>query len=352
MDINKIIARAKGILLTPRTEWPVIAAEPETIGGLFGGYIVVMAAIPVIIHFLSASVIGESNFLLGSYRLPLAVGLEMAVVGYVLSLLGVFVLTLIVEALAPTFGGEKNRVQALKTVAYSYTAGWVASIIGIVPGLGIISGLAGLIYGLYLLNLGLPFTMKCPPEKSLGYTVVSIIAAIIVYFIIGMAMRPFYGAGFGMGHSFSGLHQSDGAAGAFASGSTGAALQDYAKHLQDASNKLDAAQKSGDNNAKADAVSQMMGAALGGGGKVESLPPDSIKPFLPDTLNGLPRTQAAAERNAALGYAGVKSDRDVLGRRQPPARPRDHGHRFTQGPDGFRRRLGRRRAGERERPGL
>jgi hypothetical protein len=301
VDINKIIARAKNILLTPRTEWPVIAAEPETVGGLFSGYIVVMAAIPAVIGFLSMSVIGQSNFLLGSYRTPMATGLEIAVVSYVFSLLGVFVLALIVEALAPTFGGEKNRVQAVKTVAYAYTAGWVASIIGIVPGLGIISGLAGLVYGLYLLNLGLPFTMKCPPEKSLGYTVVSIIAAIIVYFIIGLAMRPFYSPAFGLGHSYGGLHQGDGAAGAFASGSAGAALQDYAKHLQDASGKLDAAQKSGDANAKADAVSQMMGAALGGGGKVESLSPDRIKPFLPDTLNGLPRTQAAAERNAALG---------------------------------------------------
>ena len=309
MDINKIIARVKGILLAPRTEWPIIAAEPATVGGLFGGYICIMAAIPVIVHFLSASVIGQSNFLLGSFRLPIATGLEIAIASYVFSLIGVFVLALIVEALAPTFGGEKNRVQALKAVAYAYTAGWVASIIGLVPGLGLIAALAGLIYGLYLLNLGLPFTMKCPPEKSLGYTVVSIIAAIIVYVIIGIAMRPFYTSAFGLGHTFGGLHQSSGAAGAFsegaagtfASGSTGAALQDYAKHLQDASNKLDAAQKSGDSNAKADAVSQMMGAALGGGGKVESLPADRIKPFLPDSLNGLPRTQSAAERNAALG---------------------------------------------------
>ena len=34
MDINKIITRAKSILLTPRAEWPVIAAEPDTVGGL------------------------------------------------------------------------------------------------------------------------------------------------------------------------------------------------------------------------------------------------------------------------------------------------------------------------------
>jgi hypothetical protein len=195
-------------------------------------------------------------------------------------------------------------VQALKAVAYSYTASWVASIIGIVPGLGIIAALAGLFYGLYLLNVGLPFTMKCPPEKSLGYTVVTVIAALVVGLVLALAMRPFYGyglGGMGMGHDFSGLHSSGGSAsGAFANGSAGAALQDYAKRLQDASGKVDAAQKSGDPNAKADAMSQLMGAALGGG-KVESLAPDRIKPFLPDTLNGLPRTQASAERNAALG---------------------------------------------------
>jgi hypothetical protein len=304
VDINKIIARAKAILLTPRTEWAVIAAEPETVGGLYSGYIVVMAAIPAIIGFISSSVIGISTPFLGSYRIGIGAGLTMAVVHYVLSLVGVFIVTLIVEALAPSFGGEKNRVQALKAVAYSYTASWVASIIGIIPGLGLIAALVGLIYGLYLLNLGLPFTMKCPPEKSLGYTVVTVISAIVVGFLLALVMRPFYGYGLGasgLGHNFSGMHSSSGSAGAFASGTAGAALQDYAKRLQDASGKVDAAQKSGDPNAKADAMSQLVGAAMGGSGKVESLSPDRIKPFLPDTLNGLPRTQASAERNAALG---------------------------------------------------
>ena len=108
VDINKIIARAKGVLLTPRAEWAIIAAEPETVGGLFKGYIVVMAAIRRIIGFPSMSVIGESNFLLGSYRMPMATGLEIAVVSYLFSLLGVFVLALIVEVLAPTFGGEET----------------------------------------------------------------------------------------------------------------------------------------------------------------------------------------------------------------------------------------------------
>jgi len=303
VDINKIIARAKAILLTPRTEWPVIAAEPDTVAGLFTGYILILAAIPTIIHFLSVSVIGVSVPFLGSYRVDLAAGLTSSVVFYVLSLVGVFIVALIVEALAPTFGGEKNRVQALKAVAYAFTASWVASIIGIVPGLGIIASLAGLIYGLYLLNLGLPFTMKCPPEKALGYTIVTVIAAIIVEIVLGIIiskMGGFYGMGMNRGLGSYNSHI-NGAAGTFANGSAAAGLQQWAQRMQDASKQVDAAQKSGDTNAQANAVGQMVGAALGSGGKVESLAPDRIKPFLPDTLDGLKRTQSAAERNGALG---------------------------------------------------
>ena len=312
MDINRITVRAKAILLTPRTEWPVIAAESETVSGIFTNYLLIMAAIPAVVMFVRMSLIGESIPFVGSWRAPIATGLTMAVTSYVLTLVGVFVVALIVEALAPTFGGEKNRVQAFKVVAYAYTANFVASIIGLVPGLTLIAALAGLIYGLYLLNLGLPFTMKCPSEKSLGYTVVTVIAAIIVYIIIGLVLRSVTGGyGYGLHNRLGTLgsfapHDGD-AAGAFASGSAGAALQSYADRLQAASKQVDAAQKSGDNNAQASAVGQLVGAALGGNGKVESLPPDRIKPFLPDTLDGLNRTRAAAERNAALGVQVSKA---------------------------------------------
>jgi hypothetical protein len=309
VDINKIIARAKAILLTPRTEWPVIAAEPETVGGIFTHYVLVMAAIPALVHFIRMSLIGESIPFMGAWRVGFGTGLTSAITSYVLTLAGVFVVALIVEALAPTFRGEKNRVQALKVVAYAYTASFVASIIGLIPGLLLISSLAGLFYGLYLLNLGLPFTMKCPPEKSLGYTVVTVIAAIVVSIVIGLVVGSVTG-GYGYGlHNRLGTfapHDS-GAAGGFANGSAGAALQSYADRLQAASKQVDAAQKSGDSNAQTNAVGQLVGAALGGNGKVESLPPDRIKPFLPDTLDGLNRTQASAERNGALGVQVSKA---------------------------------------------
>lgn len=307
MDINKITARAKSILLSPRTEWPIIASEPDSVGGIYTQYLLLMAAVPAVIQFLRLSVIGVSVPLLGTWRVPFGSGLTSAITGYVLSLVGIFVVALIVEALAPTFGGQKDRVQALKVVAYSYTANFVAAVIGIVPGLMLLSALAGLAYGLYLLNMGLPYTMKCPPEKSFGYTVVTVIAAIVVSIVIGIVVKAVTpGYGFGLQGRLGSLAPSDGSfsgdnAGAAAAGAAGAALQSYADRVQAASQQLDSAQKSGDANAKANAVGTLVGAALGNGGKVESLPPDRIKPFLPDTLAGLPRTQASAERNAAVG---------------------------------------------------
>jgi hypothetical protein len=308
---NKLIARVKGILLTPRSEWAIIAAEPSSVGSIFTSYVLIMAAIPALIRFISSSVIGVSVPFLGSYRVDAVTGLTLAVVTYVLSLVGVFLVALIVDALAPSFGGQKDKVQALKVVAYSYTASWVAAIIGIVPGLGVIAALAGLGYGLYLLNLGLPFTMKCPPEKSLGYTVVTIIAAIIVGIVLNIVIGQVGGYGHGLTRGLTGMTQphfgdassgvASGANGGFANGSAGAALQSWAKNMDTASKQVDAAQKSGDSNAQASAVGTLLGAALGSGGKVESLPSDQIKPFLPDALNGLQRTASSAQRTGAMG---------------------------------------------------
>src|SRR5580704_16687450 len=119
MAAKSIIDRAKSILLTPRTEWPVIAEEPDTVGGLYTKYIVIMAAIPALVHFISASLIGVSVPILGYYRVGVAAALSAAIVSYVVGLVGIFITMLIVDALAPTFRGQTNKVQALKAVAYA-----------------------------------------------------------------------------------------------------------------------------------------------------------------------------------------------------------------------------------------
>jgi hypothetical protein len=299
VDLNKLIARAKAILLTPKTEWPVIAEEPATAADLYKNYIVLLALIPAVFTFLKMSLIGISLPFAGTIRIGIGAGLSSAVLSYVLTLAMVYVMALIIDALAPTFGGQKNQLQALKTVAYAYTASWVAGVGQIVPFLGVLIGIAGGIYSIYLLYLGLPSTMKCPPEKAAGYTAVAIIIAIVLGLIVGVVVSSVTGVGSMMrgGSAFSVSHNDDVK---FDKNSPIGKLEQWSKNVEDAGKKMEAAQKSGDGSAQADAMKLMMGAALGGG-QVEALPPDRLKSFVPESLPGMPRTEMSVERNNAMG---------------------------------------------------
>ena len=195
MDLSKQIARVKAILGTPRTEWPVIASEPATIGGIYKDYVLILAAIPAVFGFLKYSVIGINLPFLGTYRAGVGAGLSGMVVSYVLGLASVYVLSLIVDALAPTFGGQKNSVQAFKAVVYASTASWIAGIGQVLPWISVLILLAGGVYSIYLLYLGLPQTMKCPAEKAAGYTAVTFVIAIVLSWLISFAVGGVIGVG-------------------------------------------------------------------------------------------------------------------------------------------------------------
>jgi hypothetical protein len=186
MDLNKIIQRARAVLVTPRTEWPVIAAEPTTVQDLYREYILILAAIAPVAQFVKVSILGYAWHGFRIYRLGIGPGLTAAIVQYVASLAAVYLLAIIVEALAANFGGQPNRLQALKLVGYSYTASWIAGAALILPGLAGLIGLAGAIYSIYLLYLGLPGTMKVVPERAVGYTAVIVIGGLVLGWIIAV----------------------------------------------------------------------------------------------------------------------------------------------------------------------
>jgi hypothetical protein len=200
--------------------------------------------------------------------------------------------------LAPSFGGKKDDMQALKTVAYAYTAAWVAGFAQLVPWMGILILLAGSVYSVYLLYLGLPVTMKCPPEKSMGFTVVSIIAAVILSFAISAVVRGITG-GVGM---MGGMSSSQMGKGEFDKGSPGGKIEDWTKKMEAATKDLEKAQKSGDSDAQSEAMSKLMASAMGGDGKIETLAPERIKTFLPESLAGRTRSAVSAERSGAMGF--------------------------------------------------
>ncbi|ESQ81122.1 Yip1 family protein [Asticcacaulis sp. YBE204] len=184
---SSLIERVKGILLKPTPEWQKIETEPSTISGITTGYVMVLAAIPAIAGFIGQSLIGVSIAGFSTKISPVS-GLIYAAVVYALAIASVYIAGFIIDALAPSFDGQKNKVQAFKVAAYSATAGWVAGIFAAIPMLSIL-GLLGL-YGLYLIYTGLPILMKSPKDKSLGYTAVVVIIAIVIQLIIGAVTLP------------------------------------------------------------------------------------------------------------------------------------------------------------------
>ena len=172
-----VVSRVKNLLVDPRTEWGVIAAEPDNPGTILKSYVAIVAAIPVVCGFIGTSIIGVAG-----YRTGIVIGFLGAVLNYVLTLIGVFVLAFIIDALAPTFGGRKDFNSAFKVAAYAPTASWVAGVFTLIPVLSVLT-LLGL-YSLYLFYLGLPPLMRAPPERAIGYVIAVIVAAVIVWLLI------------------------------------------------------------------------------------------------------------------------------------------------------------------------
>lgn len=182
-----LVERVKNILLTPSREWEVIDAEADTLGGIYRKHVLPLAAIPAISGLIGSTVFGYS--MLGiTYRPSIGAAAGTAIVQYGMALVGVFVLALIIDALAPQFGATANRVQAFKVAAYSATAAWVAGIFNLLPAIGWLSILG--LYSLYLLYLGLPKLMRAPEDKALTYTIVVVVAAIAVGLVMGLILAP------------------------------------------------------------------------------------------------------------------------------------------------------------------
>ncbi len=302
-----LVDRVKNILLSPKTEWPVIEAESSSTGELMGGYVAPLAGIAVLCGFVGHSIVGMSMPFVGTYRIPIIAGISMAVFSFAMAFVGIFILSLIINALAPTFGGQKNPAQAMKVAVYSYTPAWIAGVLGIIPALGLIGVLVSL-YGLYLLYLGLPRLMKNPEEKSIGYTAVVVICAIVIGFVISLmagGIMALTGGGMGMMGAMSGGGRGEVT---FDKDSPMGKLEDFGKKMEEAGKKMEAAQKSGDPNAQMKAAMEGLGTALGGGKRFEPVGIEQLKPLVPERFAGLARTSQSAEKGGMAGLQVSKAE--------------------------------------------
>ncbi len=305
-----MVDRVKNILITPKTEWDVISAETTPTKAVVVGYVIPLAVIGALAGFVSSALIGHSlGFLGGTFRMPIGWALALMVYQIVAAVGGAFVLAFIVDALAPTFGGQKSFDNAMKVVAYSYTAATVGAVLGILPYLGLLLRVILAFYCIYLLYLGLPKLMKNPQEKTIAYTVVIIVVAIVVGIIIGalssliMAPAMIGAGGLGMGMSRSSSSPSV----TYDPSSPMGKLDQFGKKMEEAGKRMEAAEKSGDQKAQMAAAMGAIGTAISGGKGVEPVQLDALKPLLPATFAGLPQKSMSTDRSGVPGLMVAKA---------------------------------------------
>jgi Predicted integral membrane protein len=345
-----LIERVRNIVLQPRSEWTKIAPEPTSVMQLFLGYVMPLAGISALISLIRMSIIGISLPFGGTLRSPLTAGITVAIFSFAMALVSVFVLALIVNALASTFAGTRDQRQALKVTAYAMTPAWLGAVFGLLPMLGTLLGLVASIYAIYLLYLGLPILMRSPQDKAAGYTALVVVCAIVLGILIGVVSATVGGFGLAgmhggalgalggypqtqeqqqqqaantMGNAIGGMLGTDdkGKAG------LGAAINQLAQAGQQIQ-QHDAAGGAGQANGNggtpdatdaqtavgaAGGLMSALGGALGGSHRVTPVDFRTLQTLLPPSLSGMQRGVAQGSDKQGMGIKTSSAEADYSG---------------------------------------
>jgi Yip1 domain len=334
----RLLPRIKNIVLSPKTEWPVIALEPTTAPQLYVGYVVPLAVLAALMGFLRISVLGVNSAFGTSLRMPVSSGLTYTVTMFVSALFGVFVVALIINALAPTFSGTKDQRQALKVAAYSLTPAMLSSVLALSPVLATLLQLLAGLYGIYVLSLGLPALMQSPKEKAFGYTASVVICTILVGIVFGVLSTLahiggtrqafFAGAAVDPAAEQAAARERGAAAAGNAIGNIlgtddkgkaglSTALSNLAKAGEQSQAPspaiADATQTAPNPTAAAGGLLGALGGALGGPQRVDPVDFKTLESMLPASLPGMKRTSAEGENQAAVGVKTSTAKADYAG---------------------------------------
>ena len=139
---------------------------------------------------------------------------------------------------------------------------------------------------MYLLYLGLPRLMKAPEDKALGYTALTVVAAVVLAIVVATVTAPVVA-----------LFARSAPAGQLSGDVAipGVGSVDLGK-LEAASKKMEAA------------ANQMNQAATTGNGAVAALPADQLQALLPATLPGYTRSEVSNASGGAGGIGGSHAE--------------------------------------------
>ncbi len=199
---TNLVQRVISIITRPKQEWLAINNERPDTMKLLAGYALILALIPAIASFIAYGLIGTS--IMGYTYRNISTGIMQAITQLLTAVVGVYLLAWVIDLLASSFDSEKNMGKSLQLAVYSSTAQWVGGILLIIPGLRWLSIVAGL-YAIYLLATGLPVLKKTPQDKVVGYLVLTIIAMLVIGFILALIFVAILGIFFVTGGGLRGF---------------------------------------------------------------------------------------------------------------------------------------------------
>ncbi len=169
---------AASIVMKPFATWRAIAAEPTSLAGLIGGYVLPLALVGPVATFAARRLVGVriGNVI---YRSSIGEAFTQAAFSFVLVLAGLLLVTVIVALLAPAFGARRNIADAFRVATFAYTPVWLAGIFVLVPAFGFVQLLA-LAYEIYLLHAGLATVLGVSRAKAGGLAACAVVGAILV----------------------------------------------------------------------------------------------------------------------------------------------------------------------------
>ena len=123
-----IIERVKNIIISPQKEWNIINTETPDTGKIITGYVLPLAGAAAIAAFIGFGLVGAYHGI-GVRVKGINWGLYEALSVLARTVISVLVSSLMIDALAPSFGSEKNMGRSVQLVSYSFTPAWVGGLL-------------------------------------------------------------------------------------------------------------------------------------------------------------------------------------------------------------------------------
>jgi hypothetical protein len=115
-----ILSRAYGLLRDPRGEWEQIRKEETSVAAILIGYVAPLAAIPPVCGLIGTFLFGYRAA--GQVVRPeLSAALVGTLISFIISVAMVFLLGILINAVAEKFDGDRDDLAAQKVAAYSLT---------------------------------------------------------------------------------------------------------------------------------------------------------------------------------------------------------------------------------------